>query len=584
MKYQKRFATVLLAIAAGLVFAACDTEKPAEKSTGNKQQAGRRGGSLVYRITTPVTTLNYFLAKDEPSIVATLFLLNDRLVVLDHEKQVYVPLLAESYTTAADGRTVDIVLRDGLKFSDGKPLTTADVAFTLAAVYDKRTESPIFRDSLLVDDKEIETKIADERRMQFIFPEQVASVENYLENLVVLPKHILDADYQAGKLSETWKITSDPQSIVTSGPFLVDSVQTGERVSLKRNPHYWKKDAAGIQLPYLDTLVLEVVSDANNAFARLTQNTLDVADRIRTTDYAALKSGGGAVVPHDLGPGLASDHIWFNLNRTNGKGEALDKTPKYRWFDDKRFRRAVAHAIDRNSIATNTLQGLATPVFGFVPAGNRVWLDTALPKIDYDLEKSRALLTEAGFTQRDNAGKPELFDAANNRVEFTLIVPAENEPRKLMAAVIQEDLAQLGINMQVAPIENQGITERWSKTFEYDAVLMGQALTGIDPSSFASFLTSGGTVHQWQPKQVSPSTEWEARIDTLFAQQAKEPDQNTRKQIFNEIQAILAEETPIIPIVSRHIVSGANSKIGNYAPSSFLPYSLWNADSLFIKE
>ena len=573
-------------ILAAVLFVGCGTPSSNTSSSPEvkrEQGIGKLGGSIVYRVTSPIKTLNYFLADDEPSVVLTLFLLNDRLVALDHEKQAYVPSLAESYSTGTDGKTVDILLREGLKFSDGKPLTTADVEFTLKGAYDKRTESPIIRDSMLVGGKEIETKISDERRMQFIFPEKVSSVENYLENLVVLPKHVLESAAKEGKLGESWKITDDPKSVVTSGPFVVDSVETGVKVTLKKNSNYWKKDANGNQLPYLDSLVLEIVGDANNTIARLQQGTIDLADRIRASDYASLKSSQSSTKPYDAGPGLNTDQIWFNLNPAKKGGEKLEGTPKSKWFGDKRFRRAIGHAIDRNSIATNTLQGLATPIYGFVPAGNRAWLDASLPKIEYDLGKAKALLTEAGFTQKDNNGKPELFDGSGNRVEFTLIVPAENEPRKLMAAVIQEDLGKLGMNVQIAPIDFQGLTQRWTESFDYDAILLGLSVTALDPSSFASFLMSNAGAHQWHPKQAKPATEWEAKIDELFSQQSTESDAATRKQKFNEIQAIVADEMPVVPIVSRHIVSAANEKVGNMSPSGILPFSMWNVERLYIK-
>jgi len=588
MNRVKLLINLTFLVSFGLFIAACGPAGPAPaNSASNSRPAqvdGKQGGTLTYRFTTPLKTLNYYQADDEPSVVLTLFLLNDKLVTLDHEKQAYVPSLAESYSTAADGKTVDITLRDGLKFSDGKPITTADVEFSLKGAYDKRTNSPIFRDALLIGDKEIETKIIDDRRMQLILPEKVAAIENYLENLAILPKHALAADFEAGKLGESWKITADPASIVTSGPFMVDTIRTGEAVALKRNPNYWKKDASGNQLPYLDSLVLEIVPDANNTIARLQQGTIDIADRIRTTDFAALKSGQNAAKPVDAGPGLNSDHIWFNLNPSKKSGESLENTPKRKWFSDKRFRKAVAHAIDRKSISANTLQGLATPLYGFVPAGNKAWQNAEAPKTEYNLDRAKTILTEAGFSVRDNAGKPELFDGAGNRVEFTLLVPAENEPRKLIAAVVQEDLAKLGMNVQIAPVDFQGLSERWNVSFDYDAVLLGLGLTALDPSSFASFLPSNGAVHQWRPKQPQPATEWEAKIDELFARQAQETDQAQRRQIFNEIQAIMAEEMPIVPIVSRHIVSAANERIGNHSPSSILPYSLWNAERLFIKQ
>ncbi|MFL6466568.1 MAG: ABC transporter substrate-binding protein [Pyrinomonadaceae bacterium] len=552
-------------------------------SSSGTQTTGTRGGSLSYRITSPVNTLNYLMARDEPTVLATLYLMNDRLVVLDHSTQKYVPSLAESYTPTPDGRTVDVILREGLKFSDGQPLTTADVAFTLAAAYDERTKSPVFRDSLLVNNKQIEAKVIDPRKMQLIFPEKVASVENYLENFAIIPKHVLENDFNAGTLAESWKVTADPNSVVTSGAFMVESVQPGERVTLKRNPNYWKKDSEGVQLPYLDHIVLEVITDANNTAARLGQGNLDIADRIRTTDFASLKQVNGATKAYDSGPGLNTDHLWFNLNSAKKTGESLENTPKFRWFNDKRFRQAVAHAVDRDSIASSTFQDLATPLSGFVPAGDKPWLSSSLPRIEYSEDRAEDLLTEAGFTEKTVDGQPALFDSEGNRVEFTIIVNAENEPRKLMAAVIQEDLADLGMAVQIAPIESAQLTERWTASFDYDAVLHGISVTALDPSSFSNLLLSSADVHQWHPKQAKPASEWEAKIDELFARQAQETDLAARKKAFDEIQAIMADEMPLVPIVSRHVITGVNQRVGNYAPSSILPFSMWNADRLYIR-
>ena len=284
MMTTKRSLLLSLVILLCLAALGCTNEPIGNSAASNTNAgivAGKRGGSLTYRVTSPVKTLSYLQADDEPSALLTLFLINDRLVGLDHSEQKYVPLLAESYSVGPDGKTVDVTLRDGIKFSDGRPITTADVEFTLKAVYDERTKSPLFRDALMVDGKLIEVKAIDERKMQLIMPDVVPVPENYLENLAVLPKHALNADFQAGKLAESWAITADPASIVASGPFMIDSVQTGERVTLKRNPNYWKEDEAGTQLPYLDSLTLELVADPNNALSRLNQNSLDIADRIR---------------------------------------------------------------------------------------------------------------------------------------------------------------------------------------------------------------------------------------------------------------------------------------------------------------
>ncbi len=552
--------------------------------TANPEQRGigTRGGKLVYRVSSPPKTFNYLLANDEPSILMAFFLLNSRLVEFDHSTQAYVPGLAEAWTTSSDRRSVDIRLRDGLKFSDGQPLTSSDVAFTLEAAYDERNQG-VFRDALLINGKPISVKVIDDRNLQLVLPETIPAPDNYLYNIAVLPRHALEADQKVGRLSEAWKITAPPASVVSSGPFVVASAAAAERIVLKRNPYYWKRDAQGTQLPYLDELTLEVVPDANQARVRLDQASIDIVDRMRPTDYASLLNAGGAVRAFDLGPSLGVDYIWFNLNPAKPDGTRLNPV-KFAWFSDARFRRAVSMAVDRDSIARSTLQGLATPLYGVVSPANRIWANPELPKIPHDLVQAASLLEEAGFTKRGSADAPDLFDAQGNRVEFSLLVPAESEPRKLMAAVIQEDLAKLGIKMQVVPIEFSAVTNAWTKSYEYDAILLGLSVTDLEPSTYANLMLSSGDAHQWRPNQESPATEWETKVDQLFGEQARESDPGQRKLKFYEIQRIVADASPVIPIVARHIVSAANSRVGNFSPSPMFPYSMWNAEELFVKQ
>ena len=553
------------------------TAKPEER------RIGTRGGKLVYRLSSPPKTFNYLLAKDEPSILTAFFLLNSRLVEFDHSTQTYVPGLAEVWTTSPDHRSVDIRLRDGLKFSDGQPLTSSDVAFTLGAVYDERNKAEVFRDALLINGKPISVKVIDDRNLQLFLPETIAAPENYLYNIAVLPRNALEADQNAGRLSESWKITAPPASVVSSGPFVVESAASAEQIVLKRNPYYWKRDAQGTQLPYVDELTLEVVPDANQARVGLDQATIDIVDRIRPADYASLLNAGGAVRAFDLGPSLGIDYMWFNLNPAQPDGTPLNQV-KLAWFSDSRFRRAVSMAVDRDSIAKSTLQGLATPLYGVVSPANRVWANPDVPKIAYNLSQAGSLLEQAGFTRRGTADAPELVDAHGNRVEFSLLVPAESEPRKLMAAVIQEDLARLGIKMQVVPIEFAAVTNAWTKSYEYDAILLGLSVTDVEPSTYANLLLSNGDAHQWRPNQKSPATEWEVKVNQLFAEQVSESDPGKRKSKFYEIQRIVANESPVIPIVARHVVSATNSRVGNFSPSPIFPYSMWNAEELFIKQ
>ena len=581
-----RYSRLVVFLLLPLVFS-CRQPSLSNTTTGTarpeERRIGTRGGKLVYRVSSPPKTFNYLLANDEPSNLTAFFLLNSRLVEFDHSTQTYVPGLAESWTTSPDHRLVEIRLRDGLKFSDGRPLTSNDVAFTLEAAYDERNKAEVFRDALLVNGKPISVKVIDDRNLQFVFPETIPAPDNYLYNIGVLSRNALEPDQKAGRLSEAWKITAPPASVVSSGPFIVASAAAAEQIVLKRNPYYWKRDAQGTQLPYLDELTLKVVPDSNQARIGLDQATIDIVDRIRPTDYASLLNASGAVKAFDAGPSLGVDYIWFNLNPAKADGTPLIQV-KLAWFSNSRFRKALSMAVDRDSIARLTLQGLATPLYGLVSPSNRIWANPDLPKIPYDLVQAASLLEEAGFTKRGAADAPELVDAQGNRVEFSLLVPAESEPRKLMAAVIQEDLAKLGIRMQVVPIEFAAVTNAWTKSYEYDAILLGLSVTDVEPSTYANLILSSGEAHQWRPKQKSPLTEWETKVDQLFAEQAREPDIGKRKSKFYEIQRIVAEASPVIPIVTRHVVSAANSHVGNFAPSPMFPYSMWNAEELFIKQ
>jgi peptide/nickel transport system substrate-binding protein len=560
---------------------ACRSCGPVSERAGS-----RRGGKIIYRVASPPATFNYLIVGDDTSLIVAFYLMGGRLIEFDHKNQQYVPGLAESVRRLEDGKTVELTLRDGIKFSDGHPITAEDVIFTLRAIYDERTASP-FREAMLIGKRQIEASVPDGadgqsgRRLRFVFPDLVASPEIYLSNLAVLPRHVLEADFNSGALRETYGLTTDPSRVVTAGAFAAESVTPGERVTLKRNPHYWKKDGAGAPLPYLDQLVIEVVKDANNAFARLQQGSLDIYDRLRPADYAELRSQPGVTKIYDLGPGLQIDHLSFNLNEEEIKGRAAPNSIKRAWFNDTRFRQAVSIAIDRQAIASTTLQGLATPLNGFVSPGNRNWVAADLPRIARDLERSRALLREAGFTTRGQQDRPELYDAKGNRVELTLIAPSASQPLKDTAVVVQEDLAQLGIKMQVAPIDFGDLRRRVSESYDYDAYLLVWSLSDPDPSAYANYLSASSPTRLWRPKQSKPATAWEARIDDLIATQARDANPDRRRAAFNEVQQILAEQLPLIPIVARHVSVAANQRVGNHRPSALLPFSLWNAEELF---
>lgn len=575
-------------VLAGLLFfllplAAC--QSPESKQSAGGRETGVRGGRLVVAERSSPLTFNYPLAGDLTTINTSFFLMSARLVEFDHDKQEFVPGLAESWPMSDGQRVVTVKLRDGLKFSDGTPLTADDVLFTLRVFYDKTVQSPSFHDAMLVGGEPIKASKLDERTVKLEMPQPVAVPESYLYNVGVLPRHKLEVAFNQGEYQKAWATTAAPADFAVSGPFTLKEYVPGQRTILQRNAHYWKKDAAGNQLPYLDEISIEAVDNPNTGLLKFQQGELDILDNIRPADYATLKDKPGPVAVRDIGPWLQTDVLWFNLNEgMDEQGKQLGDPVKRAWFSDARFRRAVAYAIDRPSIIQNVLRGLGTPLSGIVSPSNKRWVNANIPRYDYDVQRAKDLLKEAGFQLRDQGGTPQLADSAGHPVEFTLIVAENVAVRKQMATIIQEDLAKLGIKIVVSPLEDKAFSDYIRKTLNYDAAIHGFSVSDTDPSSMSAVFKTGGQLRYWSLANKKPGAEWETKIDQLMNEQAVESDAAKRKAKFDEAQRLFAEQLPVVPLVVRHFVSGAKTNLGNYRSSFLPPRSLWNADELFWKK
>ena len=237
-----------------------------------------------------------------------------------------------------------------------------------------------------------------------------------------------------------------------------------------------------------------------------------------------------------------------------------------------RFRRAVSHAVDRGTIASNVWLGLATPLHGFITPGNRAWVATDLPRYEYDLEKARALLREAGFQTRGTAEAPELYDAKGARVAFTILAPAGTKTRVDSAAVVQEDLRKLGGTCGRAVETRRQRTPQ--PAYDYEAVFSAR------PSPTRPFVlrpVSAATARcTCVTRSRRPRDRRERRLE--FDGRAGARDDPAAAQLFREIQLILAEPC-CCP--RRSSTSPPPPTRASATPPSPPPLSLWNAEALF---
>jgi peptide/nickel transport system substrate-binding protein len=269
--------------------------------------------------------------------------------------------------------------------------------------------------------------------------------------------------------------------------------------------------------------------------------------------------------------------MFFNMNDLSASARA-EGARRQQWFTQVAFRQAVSLAIDREGIVRLVYRGRATPIWGHVPPGNKQWVNGALPKPPRSVARARELLQQGGFAWR---GDGTLLDAAGQPVEFTLITNSGNAERTQIATIIQDDLKQLGMRVTVVPLEMRALLDRVLTSHDYDACVLGLGGGDGDPNSEMNVWLSSGGTHLWRPAQPKPATAWEAEIDALMREQIATRDAARRKRLYDRVQQVVAEQLPIIGLVSPNVLVGAARGLGNFRPTVLDHHALWNIEELF---
>jgi peptide/nickel transport system substrate-binding protein len=539
-------------------------------------EVGRHGGRLVFALRSEPKTLNPVTSLDADSrdVVGRL---TANLVAIDRHTQKTVPALARSWTVSADGRRYTLELRRGVRFSDGQAFDADDVVFSFACYLDERNHSPQ-RDLLIVGGKPIVARKLGPHRVSIEMEQPYAVAERLFDGLAMLPEHRLGAAQRDGRLAEAWGLGTPPAELAGLGPFRLKSYVPGQRVVLERNPHYWKVDAAGGRLPYLDELVFLIVPTEDADVIRFQAGDTDLITRVSAENFALLERDAPERRRlQDLGPGLDYNFLFFNLNELGpGRLDALAR--KQAWFKQTAFRQAVSAALDRPGMVRLAFQGRATALGTHVTPGNKLWVNQALAAPARSLARARALLAGAGFTW-DAEGT--LLDATRTPVEFTIVTNAGNAARVKLATVAEDDLRQLGMRARLVPIENRSLIDRVFQSHDYDAAVMALRSGDVDPNSEMNVWLSRGPTHLWRLGQPEPATPWEREIDDLMRRQLVTLDPRERKRLYDRVQELVAVNLPIIPLVSPNVLVGARSGLGNLRPAILEPSLIWNVDELF---
>lgn len=548
-----------------------------ETAMGPLSEVPQRGGRLITTLRAETKTLNPVTAVFSESMTV-IRLLHADLLHINQLSQDVEPALAVAWEVSADSRIYDLELRRDVQFSDGEPFDADDVLFTFEVHLDESVGSAQ-RDLLSPGGVALEISKTGSHSIRVVLAQPSAVTTRLFDGIAILPEHLLRASYEAGTLAQAWGVNSPPAEMAGLGPFRLQEYRPGDRVILERNPYYWKTGDDGQSLPYLDELVINFVPSDDAQALRFQAGEAHLIDRVNAESFDLLAREASGVRMVDAGPSLNREFVVLNVTDL-GTRNTVETSRRLRWFSSLAFRRAMSKAIDRDGIVRLVYRDRASPVASNVSPGNERWLNQDLALPVRSVAQARTLLAAAGFTWDS---EERLHDSSGEPVRFSLITSASNSERNKMAAIIQQDLAELGMAVEVQAVDSGTLSERLFATYDYDAALLGLRNPDADPNPQLPFLLSTGSMHLWNMNESPPLSPWQAEIDQLMQEQLVEMDYTQRKRMYDRVQELMYENEPVIHLVSPHLLTGAQLSVGNFKPARLPHVTLWNVEELFLR-
>lgn len=585
----RKWLALLLTFVVAIAFSACNPN--------NFKSQAAQTSQLVISVLSDPQTFNYALSQQIPNVFGLTF---KGLTTINGKGEIE-PELAQSWTISDDKKRIEFTLRPNLKWSDGKPLTADDVLFTYNDIAFNKEISTDIRDYLKIGVSGALPQVQkiNDRQVAFILPEPFSpffstTTGDSTSAIAILPKHALQASVKAKdpdgnpRFMSTWGTDTDPQKIITNGPYTIESYSPSQRLVFRRNPYYWRKDKQGNQQPYIEKVVWQIVESTDTSLLQFRSGGLDVVGA-SPNNFSLLKKEEkrGKFTIYNGGPAYGQSFITFNLNKGRRNGKPLVDPIKSRWFNTVEFRQAVSYAIDRQSIINNIFRGLGEPQNSPIDVQSKYYLSPkdGLKVYDYNPEKAKELLLKAGF--KYNA-KNQLLDADNNRVRFTLLTNSGGRTGEVIGAQIKQNLDKIGIQVDLNAIAFTVLGEKLNNTLDWECYFGGLIGSGVDPNDGANVWLTEGGLHSFnqgaQPGQAPIEgrvvSDWEKEIANLYIKGAQEFDEAKRKAIYDETQRITQEYLPYIYLVNPLSMAAIRDRIQNVKFSALGAF--WNIYELRV--
>ncbi|MGK7900564.1 MAG: ABC transporter substrate-binding protein [Hormoscilla sp.] len=588
LKKRQNLLTVFLALITAIALSGCNSTYFAT--------AVDRTPRLVQSVLTDPNSFNYVISKGAPNVFGLIY---QGLIGQDGITGEVEPALAESWEISEDYQRIVFTLREGLKWSDGEPLTVDDVIFTYNEIYFNEKIDSDIKDILKIGEERALPTVRklDDKRVEFTVPQPFAP---FLRNtgVPILPAHALresvySYDSQGNpKFLSTWGTDTDPAKIICNGPYTLESYVPSQRVTFRRNPYFWRQDSEGNSQPYIERVVWEIVESTDNAFLQFRSGGLDSLS-VSPEYFSLLKQeeARGKFTIYLGGPTLTTTFLVFNLNQAkNQSGEPFVDPVKSSWFNTKEFRQAVAYGIDRQKMINNVYRGLGEPQISPVYKQSPYYIgaEQGLHVYEHDPQKAKELLRSAGFKYNQEG---ELFDAQGNRVRFIVMTNAGNKLREAIGVQIQQDLGKIGMQVDFTAISFNTLIDKVYSQRSWESYIGGIGGGGIEPNAAANLWLTEGGLHTFNmgPQEGQPPidgwtvSDWELEIERLYLKGAGELDDAKRKEIYAQTQRITQENLPFIFLVNPLSMTAVRDRVQPIKYSA-LGGAFWNIHELQIVE
>lgn len=472
---------------------------------GQPAGAATRGGKMVYARYADSLFLDPVLS-DANVDIWVLTNLYDTLMAPTGNGVGVQPALATSWTTAADGLSLTITLRQGVKFSDGSPMLASDVVWSLERARDPKTGP---WGGLLASIDKVEGT-GDTVRLTLKHPDPTLIPALATFNAAIMPQKLFEASPGATTEEKAKAFAEKP---VGTGPFMLTAWQHGTTMTLKRNPFYWKQAADGKPLPYLDELEFPIIPDDSTRLLKLKAGEIDGTEFVPFSRVKELQAD--PKLRMELWP--STRVVYFTMFC----GPTL-KDGKPNPLSNPKVRQALNYAVNKDAVIGITTLGLGKPMHSFMSSTTPLYVSQDL--YPYDLAKARALLAEAGF--------PGGF-------ETSIYALSGNADEASNLAIVQQMWGQIGVKLRIDQVDNATRTARYRE--ENFAMRTSQWTNDIsDPSEITSYQAYFPNIHSLH------STWQDPKVDALYTQSQEEIDPAKRAAEYKQIQEIYAAAAPVL--------------------------------------